>query len=417
MTAAPDKLHVGFALPSLAGGGAERVALDLADALIQRGHRIDLLLARFRGAYREGIPAGTRLYYPRLPNSDKGLLGYCRERGIETKALTIDPLAATWAWLLLRRKHRGMRVGLKQAVFAWVIARYIREARPHLLMSAPDYSNIPAIYAAELARRAVPVVVSEHSNARFGYTGYWLREARALYPRAEAVVAVSEGVRGDMRRLLGVKAGQVRTIYNPIPSAEIWRQAQDEVSHPWFGDGEPPVILSVGREAPPKDYPTLVDALGIVRRSLPARLLILGSLSEAYRSALIDQARAIGVENDLGFVNFDENPFRYMRRAGLLALSSLWEGLGMTLLEAMACGTPVVSADTPHGPREILEDGRWGKLAPVGDAPALAQAMVETLRGDRPTEEALRSRAAEFSERRAADAYERLFREVAHVSG
>ncbi len=168
----------------------------------------------------------------------------------------------------------------------------------------------------------------------------------------------------------------------------------------------------MGREGPAKDYPTLLEAFGLARRRVNARLVLMGQLSEPYRAGLITQARNYGVEADLGFVDFDENPFPYMGRAGLLALSSHWEGLPNVLLEALACGTPVVSTDTPHGPREILEDGKWGKLTPVGDAPALAQAMVETLQGDRPPEEMLRRRAADFSEQRAADAYEALFKKL-----
>ncbi len=284
-------------------------------------------------------------------------------------------------------------------------------------MSAPGYSNIPAIYGAELANRSVPVVVSEHSNVGLGYTGDWLPEARMLYPRADAVVAVSRGVAGEAEQLLGVNAERVHTIYNPIPSAGIWRLAQEEVAHPWFANGQPPVILSVGREGPAKDYPTLVEAFGLARRRVNARLVIMGQLSEPYRAGLTAQARSYGAEADLGFIDFDENPFRYMRRAGLFALSSLWEGLPNVLLEALACGAPVVSTDTPHGPREILEDGKWGKLTPVGDAPALAQAMAETLQGGRPPEAALRGRAAQFSEQRAADAYLELFEKLTNRAG
>ena len=224
-----------------------------------------------------------------------------------------------------------------------------------------------------------------------------------------------------------MEAGRVRTIYNPIPTDSIRRLAQEEVTHPWFASGEPPVVLSVGREAPSKDYPTLVEAFGAgaprgwtrgwsssagSRRPTGARLKSPGAGAMApYRARLKSLARSHGVEGDFGFVDFDENPYRYMRRAGLLALSSRWEGLPTVILEALACGTPVVSTDTPYGPREIL--GGFGDLPPVGDAPALARALVATLRGERPAEEALRARAADFSPEKAADAYLALFRELA----
>ena len=142
-----------------------------------------------------------------------------------------------------------------------------------------------------------------------------------------------------------------------------------------------------------------------------AVLLATSRLSAPYRARLKSLARSHGVEGDFGFVDFDENPYRYMKRAGLLALSSRWEGLPGVILEALACGTPVVSTDTPYGPREIL--GGFGDLPPVGDAPALARALVATLRGERPTEEALRAHAADFSPEKAADAYLALFGELA----
>ena len=127
---APGKLHIGFVLPTLGEGGAVRVVLTLAQSLIERGHRIDLVVDYFRGVYRAGIPQGIRLYHPRLPGSDGSLLRHCRRRGIEVNALTINPMAAVWALHNLRRKHPSARVGRRQAVFAWVIARYIRLPPP-----------------------------------------------------------------------------------------------------------------------------------------------------------------------------------------------------------------------------------------------------------------------------------------------
>ena len=413
--APPGRLHLGLVLPSLNGGGAERVTLTLAKSLLQRGHRVDLILARLRGDYRADIPPGMPIYYARLWNPDPELRRHCQRLGLKLNPLTINPAAAVTAWLSLRRRHPRLRIGGKQAILSWIIARYLRQARPQLLMSAPDYANIPALYAAELTANAVPVIVAEHNNIRMSYTGTRQPEAKELYPQAAAVVAVSQGIGDDIRRLLGVPPHRIPTNYNPIPSASIWRMAQEATAHPWFVPNAPPVILSVGRESPQKDYPTLVAAFGLLRRRIPARLVIIGRLSETYRAGLIAQAQDCEAAPDVGFIDFDQNPYRYMRQAGLLALSSRWEGLPTVLLEAMACGAPVVSSDTPHGPREILADGQWGQLTPIGDAPALAQAMVDTLQGDRPPEAALRRRAAEFSEQRAADAYLRLFQQVTNT--
>ena len=408
---AGGRLHIGFALPSLGGGGAERTTLRLAQLLIERGHRADLVIPCFAGDYRAAIPLGARMYRGRLPHTDRTFLREVRRSGAAVTALGVNPFAVAWVGLVLGRRHPGVGVRRRRSLYASVhiLDRYLREARPQVLVSALPSTDAAAVCAAELTDRAVPTVVTMHNNVA-DYAPEWLAASRILYPLADAVVAVSRGVAESARRSLGVDAGRVRTIYIPVPADGIRRLAQEEVTHPWFADGEPPVILSVGREAPQKDYPTLVEAFGLARREVDSRLVILGRLSAPYRARLKSLARGLGAEGDLGFVDFDENPYRYMRRAGVFALSSRWEGLPGVILEALACGTPAVSTDTPYGPREIL--GGFGDLPPVGDAPALARALVATLRGERPAEEALRARAADFSEDKAADAYVALFEEL-----
>ena len=407
------KFHIGFLLTGLDGGGAERTTLNLASALIERGHRADLVIPRLAGDYRTAVPDGMRVWRARIPGTDRKLLRAVQRSGADVETMTVNPFGVARSWLALGRKGLDLPVRrrLRVHAYATMIARYVREARPHVLVSALPGADAAAVCAAELTDRAVPVVVTVRNVPEDYYAPEWLAASRTLYPLADAVVAVSRGVAESVQRSLRVDAGRVRAIYNPIPADSIRRLAQEEVTHPWFADGAPPVILSVGREAPSKDYPTLVEAFGLVRREVDSRLVILGKLSAPYRARLESLARGHGVEGALGFVDFDENPYRYMRRAGLLALSSRSEGLPGVILEALACGTPVVSTDTPCGPREIL--GGWGDLPPVGDAPALARALAGTLRGERPTEEALRARAADFSPEKAADAYVALFEELA----
>ena len=408
-----DKLHVGFLLTGLNGGGAERVILNLAQLLIARGHRADLVIPRLAGDYRAAIPSGMRVWRARIPGTDRKLLRVVQRSGVDVEAMIVNPFGVAGSWLALGRKGFDLPVRRPHRVHACatMITTYVREARPHVLVSALPGADAAAVCAAELTDRAVPVVVTVHNVPADYYAPEWLAASRTLYPLADAVVAVSRGVAESVRCSLRVDAERIRIIHNPVPADSIRRLAQAEVTHPWFADGEPPVVLSVGREAPSKDYPTLVEAFGLARRGVDSRLVILGKLSAPYRARLKSLARGLGVEGDLGFVDFDENPYRYMRRAGLLALSSRSEGLPTVILEALACGTPVVSTDTPCGPREIL--GQWGDLPPVGDAPALARALVATLRGARPTAEALRARAADFSAEKAADAYVALFEELA----
>ena len=408
----PERLHVGLALSALEGGGAERATLSLAAALIERGHRVDLLLLRCAGAYRSAIPDGVRLYFPRRPGSDRGLLRSCRERGIGMRSLPVNPLSAARLWLALRRAHPGIRVGPGNAFEAHAVTRYVREARPHLLLPALPRAEAATLYGTGPHGAAAPVAVAVHVNIAMGYDAAQRARARALYPRADALVAVSRGAADEVARTLELNAAGVHVIPNPVPLAEIERLSRAEAPHPWFQEGEPPVVLTVMSALPPKDPGTLIEAFARVRRGRPARLAFLGAFPKPYRAEPRALAARLGVAEDVAFLGFDENPYRFMRRAEVVALSSRHEALPLTLIEAMACGTPVVSTDAPYGPREILEDGKWGALVPVGDAAALAGALEETLDGQRPPAEALMRRAGDFSPERAAAAYEDLFRAV-----
>ncbi len=401
--------HIGIVLPNLGGGGTERATLALAGALIERGWRIDLVLLRFAGSYRAAIPPGLRLYYRRLGKNPRTLLDYCRDSGIEATKLATDPLATIRMLPSLCRAFPLTGFSWSKTRGSLDAAAYLREARPDLLFSALPRANAASVLAADLTGRSVPVAVSVRNNVSLSYSRKERAVARRLMRRADAVVAVSHGIAADTAESLDLDPGRVHTIYNPKPLAEIRRLAEDEPDHPWFGDGEPPVVLSVLRDAPQKDWATLTAAFGKVRRKVHARLAILGSLSEEYRARILEMAGNFGVVDDIAFLGFDENPFRYMRRARLFALSSRWEGLPNVLIESLACGTPVVSTDAPYGPAEILDNGLWGRLTPVGDAEAMAQAIIDSLEGDTVSAEALRCRAEDFSAERSVTAYESLF--------
>ena len=179
-------------------------------------------------------------------------------------------------------------------------------------------------------------------------------------------------------------------------------------AHPWFGDDGPPVILGAGRLAPQKDFPTLIEAFRRVSAARACRLVILGE--GRLRPQLEGQVRALGLEDWVSLPGWTENPYAFMSRAALFVLSSRHEGFPGVLVEALACGCPVVSTDCPAGPSEILEDP--GLLAPVGDPEALSRIMRRAL--DRPVDKAaLRARAARFSVERAVNEYDKLIARIA----
>jgi glycosyltransferase involved in cell wall biosynthesis len=164
-------------------------------------------------------------------------------------------------------------------------------------------------------------------------------------------------------------------------------------------------VLGVGRLHRQKDFPTLLRAFATLRAQRPARLVILGEGAE--RESLEAMARELGIAEDVLMPGFVDNPAAWMRRAGVFVLSSAWEGFALVVLEALAVGCAVVSTDCPHGPREILADGIFGALVPVGDAGAMATAMAAALDAP-PARARLQERAAAFS----GDAMVRRFREL-----
>ena len=416
--------RIGMVLTALGGGGAERTVLTLAKSLQERGYQIDLVLLRLCGSYQRTIPNGVRIYYrDRKRTTDPMLLQYCYDHNIATHPLAVNLLATFNGWRNLRNTYPGARIKWAQVRAARAVARYIREAKPALLFSALPSANCAALLGTQISSTVcrTPVIMSVHNNVDKS-ASYQAREnqgpgtdatnvAFSLMHTADAVVAVSRGVAETVIKTLGVDKEKVHPIYNPIPVSEIRRMAEQtqDVRHPWFFDSDIPIVTSVLSPGDQKDYRTLVLAFALVRQKLAVRLVILGNLSVDYRNQVSFVARELGVEEDIRFLGFVENPFGYMHRAALHVLSSRYEGLSNVLIEAMACGTPVVSTDAPYGPSEILDGGRWGRLVPVGDAEALSVAMIETLEHGVVSKEELKLRADKFSTERLVPMYEKLF--------
>ena len=278
------------------------------------------------------------------------------------------------------------------------------------------HNNVAAVLAGRLAGGPTKIVVCQHNSlaAECG-PGRPLRfrllplAYRALLPFADACVAVSAGVAREVERMCARPAGSVHAVYNPAWSPGHARSAGDPVPHPWLEQHSSPVIVGIGRLVPQKDFATLVDAFARVRQHVPARLLLFGEGPE--RPALEAQIAELGLGEACRLPGFLPNPFAAMARASLVVLSSRYEGFGNVLVEAMGCGTPVVSTDCPQGPSEILEGGRYGPLTPVGDPAALATAILETLAraADRI---GLQRRAEAFTIERAVERYGAIFRSI-----
>lgn len=332
-----SQLRIAIFLRYLGGGGAETAMLNLAQSFSEHHLQVDLVLGKAWGNHLHKIPPNVHLVDLGASNSFSTLI-----------ALT----------------------------------RYLKKECPLGLISILHYANEIALWAKRLANVPTKVIISEQNTISQALQEQSQLKKRLIpffiknfYPWADGIVACSRGVAQDLAQIGQLK--NIRPINNPVISATLLAKAQEPLEHPWFQPGEPPVILGVGKLEPQKDFPTLIRAFAQVRRVQPARLVILGW--GPARSQLEALVKELSIEKDVDLPGYVYNPYAYMARAKVFALSSAWEGLPTVLIEAMALGTPVVSTNCPSGASEILNNGQYGLLTSVGDAEALAEAFVNIL--------------------------------------
>jgi glycosyltransferase involved in cell wall biosynthesis len=411
--APPKRRHLALILDHLGVGGVQKMTLALGRELVARGYCVDLVVCDTAGPLARRLPDGIRLF------------GLERSNSVTTRlvALRSDPGGLGD---LLRPVLLAPVLPAKMLYTAG-LASYLRQRKPQGLIAATRILNIIAVWAARLARASLPIVLSERNppSAKINGSSWWhQRQLPQLMARtyrfAEAIVAVSDSVADDLAALTGLPRSHITTIYNPVVGSDLAGQARAPCDHPWFAPGQPPVILGAGRLVEQKDFPTLIRAFARLRRQRLVRLVILGAgkndvTTENARAALVQLAAAHGVSDDVALPGFTSNPFAFMARAAVFVLSSRYEGLPTVLIEALACGCPVVSTDCPGGSHEILENGRFGELVPVGDESAMAEAILRAL-DHPPDRERLIMRGRTFNVAAAADAYlSALWGAVDHV--
>jgi glycosyltransferase involved in cell wall biosynthesis len=352
--------HVAFLLPDLGGGGAERLTIDLMAGFVARGARVDLVLQHAGGEFFGLVPAGVRVVDLQAPK--------------------------------IRHALRPLR-------------NYLRDERPDALLAAMWPLTVIALLAA--AGLPARVVVSDHCALVQQYTGQAATLAvmratiRAAYRFADGIVGVSDGVADEISSIAALPRARVTTIYNPVPPPLTSGAAPDAL---WNGlPGKR--ILSVGRFKAQKNHALLIAAFARLAEQENAVLAIVGT--GELREQLAAQAAALGIADRVLLPGFCATPGDWYASADLFALSSNYEGLPLVLIEALHLGLPIVSTNCPYGPDEIIEHGRWGTLVPVGDAVALADAMIAALRAPADPS-AQRARAAEFLVARAVDGYAAL---------
>jgi glycosyltransferase involved in cell wall biosynthesis len=350
------------------GGGAEKVALNLANHWAEHGISVDLVLVRAKGVY------------------------LCQL----SKHVNVIDLDST--------RTMGS---------VWKLTKYLRRARPDVILSAMDHANLAAIFATIISLTRTKTAVSIHC-AHEAYKKNSSRSnrylpgiARFFYRFVNFRIAVSKGVAEELERTYWWRPAKFTAIHNPIGCMSAAAVKNEQV-HEWLSSKISPVIVAAGRLCEVKDYPTLLRAFAIVLRRTDARLLILGEGDK--RQELEMLSRELVIDSHMQLCGHVLNPSSYMAEAAVLVMSSKFEGFGNVLIEAMACGTPVVSTDCPYGPREILENGKFGKLVPVGNHVQLAEAIVKTI-GEQRRSTMLKKRAGEFGVEKVAAKYWNLFNE------
>lgn len=305
-----------------------------------------------------------------------------------------------------------------KAVFR--LRRVIVHEQPEITVGMGGITNWALILAVKLTSIKTAIIIGEHGTGALAYRKERMTSSmmgplsKLLYPSADRIVSISSGVRDYLVQDLKLSNKKLVSIANPVDVVRIKKLSQEEIDHPWFVREGEPVILWVGRIEALKGLKYLIRAFGRVQRQIDARLVIVGEGSE--RSGIRDLTVQEGLEKNVYFAGYQPNPYRYMSRSSVFAFPSLGgEGFPMVMVEAMACGLPVVSTDCVAGPAEILENGRCGILVPVGNEELLAEGILRILT-DLPLRERLVSAAArrvtDFEAHKIVASYEQLFREV-----
>ncbi|MDR3529386.1 MAG: glycosyltransferase [Rhodopila sp.] len=373
-TGAARPMSVAIYLHDLAGGGVERQSLIIAEEFRRHGVDVTLVLHRLRGQLLDQVPVGLRVVDL---NTSRTLLDIPR------------------------------------------LVHFLRTEKPDILLSNLDLNNVAALLAKGLGFSRTKVVICQHNPISSSFTACenWLYRYvglsyRVLSPLISRAVAVSGGVAEELGGVAGLPKDRILTINNPVVGPDFQARSNENADHPWFHEPHRPVFVTAGRLVTQKDHETMIRALSIHRQRFDSRLIVLGTgpLHDALRDLVVRLDLAASVD----FLGFRSNALPFFRQADAFLLSSRCEGFGNVIVEALGCGTPVISARCEHGPAEILDNGRYGVLVKQQDPKALAEAMdqVATLRERFPAE-LLRRRAAEFSYSACASRYMAVFKALA----
>ena len=350
-------------------GGAEKMILTLLPRFINAGYSVDLVLVKKAGAFLNEIDPGVTI-------------------------------------ISLGKEH------VSQSLIPLI--RYFKKTKPDIFISSLTHLNTISILARIISRAKTKTIITEHSSITINNLQKGGKEvilvflAKFLYPHADKTVVVSEGAAQNLIEALKINPNKVQKIYNPIDIDRIRILASETIDESWLNEKNAPVLIAIGRLEQEKNFFFLLDVFQTLIKKRKARLLILGEGSE--REALEQQIRAYGIQNDVKLPGIKTNPYPYIAAADILLCTSRYEGFNITLVESLACGTPVISIDCPYGPAEILENGKYGQLIPPGDRYGMVNAIIAAIDHPEslPSKEKLAERANYFSIERIFSEYQEL---------
>ncbi|MEX0685073.1 MAG: glycosyltransferase [Balneolales bacterium] len=348
-------MRIGLFFGTFAGGGAERMMINLAKGLSSCGNEVTIYVVNKTGVLLKEVPRSIPIHDYKAKYGARSIIHKIRDTLISHN---LDALIST-------QEHVNASVAL-----------------------------------AKIGTKTNTIIIFREANTpnQKGYSWWRKYLYRKLYKKADHYVAVSKGVKEDLMEFYKLENESISVIYNPVVDQKMIDASKQEVTHCWLSNKDrTPVIIGMGRIHPQKGFEDLIEAFSLVQSKIKSKLIIFGSIdSEEYFKSLKRQVMDLNLDQDIEFAGFIDNPYKYLSKASVFVLSSKYEGLPGVLIQAMACGCPIVSTDCPYGPKEILNGDRYGKLVEVGNARMMADAIIETLNS--PTDKAkVRERASIYS--------------------
>jgi len=365
------KIKIAFVLANLKFGGVEKVVLSLAKGFVEKGLEVTLVLANKEGDFLKQVPHGVNIDSLNIPAPDS--------RGFFANA---------------------------PCVFV-ALLRYFSNHDFNVVFPSWYHIDLITMFAIRLVnlfkKNTIRIIFILHgiyesylSQSRIKYL-FSIIASKIVLKLPDKLVAVSESVKKSFGN-----DDKIAVIYNPVVTPDMLDKSNEPVDQDFFTAKKVSIIISVGRLSQEKDFATLLRAFAIVEKEIDSQLVIVGEGKE--RENLQRLARNLHIEDSVWMPGFVENPYKYVSKSSVFVLSSKFEGFALVLVEALSVGCPVVSTDCPGGPREILENGKYGKLVPVGDHEALAKAIIDTLKNP-PPKELLQERGKMFSVEAAVNKY------------